>query len=144
MANVLLRVHLFARRKNDFTLQPFVSDGEGLVTIPKNDLEAEITAHYDSGLMDYYRASDCLPSVEIRVLSTDEISKAIEARKIWNELLAGERHRWTSIEQLLALYEKANNRNLLLGQSSVIRADWQQEGADCSYTLTASPSATPK
>jgi hypothetical protein len=144
MANVLLRVHLFARRKNDFHLQPFASDNEGLVTILKKDLEAEVAAHYDSGLMDYAHVSDCMPTVEIRLLSTDETGKAIEARQTWKDLLAGERDRWTSIDQLLVQYEKANNRHLLVAQSSVIRADWQQERADCFYTLIASLSATPK
>jgi hypothetical protein len=39
---VLSRVQLFARHKNDFTLQPFASDGEGLVVISKKEMEAEV------------------------------------------------------------------------------------------------------
>jgi len=38
MADVLFRVRLVARHKSDFTLQPFASDGNGLVTISRNEL----------------------------------------------------------------------------------------------------------
>jgi hypothetical protein len=93
MANVLFRVRLFARYKSDFTLQPFASDGNGLVTNSRNELEAEVAAAYDSGLMDYAHVSTCSPSVEIRLLSGEDIHRAIEARKIWTNLLAGERDR---------------------------------------------------
>ena len=57
LAGVLFQVRLFAKHKNDFALQPFASDGDGLVTILRNEIEAEIAAAYDSGLMDYSSVS---------------------------------------------------------------------------------------
>jgi len=123
MAGVLFRVHLFARKKSDFTLQPFSSDAEGLVTIAKKDIEACVAAEYDSGLMDYSHVGDCAPSVEIGPLSQDDIARAIEARETWTSLLAGERDRWTSIEQLLDVYRNSNNGRLLFDQSPPIRDD---------------------
>jgi hypothetical protein len=38
MADVLFRVRLVSRHKSDFTLQPFASDGNGFVTISRNEL----------------------------------------------------------------------------------------------------------
>ncbi len=139
MAGVLFRVQLFARHKNDFTLQPFASDGEGIVAIVKQAMEAEVAANYDSGVMDYAHVSDCRPSVEIRLLSEDDIDRAVEARKIWNQLLTGERDRWNSMDQLLNVYRSANNRKLLADQSHSIRDHWDKAGAEYSYSCVVVP-----
>jgi hypothetical protein len=140
MAVVLFRVRLFARHKNHFTLQPFASDGEGLVTILKKDMEACVEAHYDSGLMDYAPVSGCVPSVEIRLLSEDDINRAVEVRRVtWTRLLAGERDRWTSMEQLLNVYRNANNRRLLFDKSPPVRDDWASVGAEYSYDFVVMP-----
>jgi hypothetical protein len=42
-----------ARHKSDFALQPVAIDSDGARTIPRNELGAEVAAHYDSGLTDY-------------------------------------------------------------------------------------------
>jgi hypothetical protein len=139
MARVLFRVRLFARHKNDFTLQPFASNGEGLVSISRQEMEADVVANYDSGVMDYAHVSDCVPFIEIQLLSEDDIHRAIEARKIWKHLLAGERDRWTSIDQLLNVYRTANNRKLLSDQSDPIRTHWDQAGAEYSYNYIVVP-----
>jgi hypothetical protein len=139
LAGVLFQLRLFARRKNDFTLQPFASDGDGLVTISRKEIEAEIEANYDSGLMDYAHVSDCVPAVEVRLLSEEDIHHAVEARKIWKHLLAGERDRWNSMEQLLNIYRNANNVNLLSDQSPTIRDDWDKAGAEYSYDCVVVP-----
>ena len=139
IADVLFRVHLFARGKSDFMLQPFASDGNGLVTISRNEVEAEVTAAYDSGLMDYAHVSACSSAVEIRLLSGEDIHRAIEARKIWKNLLAGERDRWDSMEQLLDVYRKANNGRLLADQSPSIHDDWDKVGAEYTYDFVVLP-----
>jgi hypothetical protein len=60
--------------------------------------------------MDHYRVDDCFPTIEIRLLSEDDIHRPTEARgKTWKVLLAGERDRWNSIEELLKMYGEANN-----------------------------------
>ena len=130
---VLFRIRLSARRKNDFVLQPFESDDEGRVGILKKELEANVRDAYDSDLMGHASVSECVPSVEIRILSQEEIDRAIEARMIWTTLLAGERDRWTSIEQLLDVYKNANNWLLFSDQSPLIRDDWNVVGAEYSY-----------
>jgi len=80
LADVLLRIHAFARRKNDFDLQPFPTDSEGVAVISRDQLRAEVSATYDSGLMDYCGIEECYPAVEISVLTVDEIQRAIHAR----------------------------------------------------------------
>lgn len=98
-----------------------------------------MAAHHDSGLMDYGHVSECAPTVEIRLLSEDDIHRAIEARKIWKLLLAGERDRWKSIEQLLNVYKSANNVRLLLDQSPAIRDEWDKDGAEYAYSCIVVP-----
>lgn len=139
MARVLFRVQLFARAKDDFWLQPFVSDDRGLVTISKNDIEAGVAANFDSGLMDYCDVGTCFPMVEISLLSQDDIDRAIEARKTWTDLLAGERARWTSVGQLLDVYRTANNRRLRISQFSHIRDNWDEAAAEYSYDYFVTP-----
>jgi hypothetical protein len=139
IAGILFRVQLFARQKNDFWLQPFASDGRGLVTISKKDIEAEVRANYDSGLMDYHDVGTCFTMVEISLLSQDGIDRAIEGRKTWTSLLGGERERWTSIEQLLDVYRTANNRRLRISPFSHIRDSWDEVGAEYSYDYYVTP-----
>lgn len=137
ISNVLFGIRAFARRKNDFNLQPFPTDSGGLVTITKKELEADVAANYDSGVMDYAHIGDCSPFVEIRMLTEGEINGAVEARKIWKKLLAGERDRWRSLDQLLTVYRNANNGRLLADESPPMRVAWKTDGADYSYNFVA-------
>ncbi len=139
MADVLFRVLFFARPKSDFTLQPFASDGNGVCTISRNEVEAEVAAHYDFGLMDYAHVSGCSTSVESCLLSGEDIHRTIEARKIWTNLLAGERDRWDSMEQLLDVYRKANNGRRFADQSPSIRDNWDKVGAEYTYDFVVLP-----
>jgi hypothetical protein len=140
LAGVLFNVRLFARHKDNFTLGPYASDGDGLVTILREEIDAEINANYDSGWMNYGRVSDCVPAVEIRLLSEDDIHRAVEARKkVWKDLLAGERDRWSSMEQLLTVYESAKNVSLLIDESTPIRDEWDEDGAEYSYNCVVVP-----
>jgi len=133
IANVLFRVHAFARHKNDFNLGPYPSDGNGIVTILKRDLEAEASAHYDAGLMDHVNILDCFPEVEVSAFTHEEILKAIEARtKVWTKLLHGERERWRSIDELLGLYRSAS-KNCVRVRS--FRAVWDGTLHEYSYSV---------
>lgn len=135
--NVLFRVTAFASYKNDFHLGPFASDGAGIVTITKSDLDAGIADCYESGLMDYSNISGCSSRVEIRLLSDEDIRRAIDAReKIWTKLLPGERTRWKSIGELLNLYKSANNARFV---PDAIRMNWSEEGAEYSNIFAVAP-----
>jgi hypothetical protein len=116
-----------------------VSDQEGIVTILKKELEADVQANHDSGVMDFAYVGNCFPSVEIKPLSVEDIDGAIKARGIWKNLLAGERYRWISMEQLLNVYRNANNQELIPLQSQPIRAQWDKAGTEYSYSFMVVP-----
>ena len=124
--NILLYIKTNARHKNDFHLGPFVSDKNGVITITKKDLNNEVTATYESGLMDYSSIENCFSFVELRLYDQNEIDKMIESRtKVWNSLLKGEKERWTSINHLVDTLKKSNNKHLFLYDSTKrIRADF--------------------
>lgn len=125
---VLLGIHIFARQKNDFFLAPFVTNAGGVVTITKKELLAEVSAHYDSGLMDYVEVEEAKTVVEIRLLSVEEIEKAIFSRThVWKNLLRGERERWTSIDQLIDAYKNSSNAFVT---ADTTKALWN---ADCEH-----------
>lgn len=124
--NILLYVKTYARYKNDFYLGPFASDKNGVITITKKDLENEVTATYESGLMDYSSIDNCFSFVELRLYDQHEVNKMIESRtKVWTTLLKGEEKRWTSIYHLVDILKKSNNKHLLLYDSTkCIRTDF--------------------
>jgi carboxypeptidase C (cathepsin A) len=124
--NFLLYIKTYAKHKNDFYLGPFVSDKNGVITITKNDLDNEVTATYESGLMDYSSIENSFTFVELRLYDQNEIDKMIESRtKAWTSLLKGEKERWTSINHLVDTLKKSNNKHLLLYDSTkLIRADF--------------------
>jgi hypothetical protein len=132
MSDVLFRITAFATRKNDYCMQPFATDDEGLATITKAQLESEVAKNQDSGVMDYAGIITCSPIVEIRLLTDEEIRRATEARKIWKRLLSGERDRWESLEQLLAVYKTANNGRLLTLEPT-LRPVWNGLETNHSY-----------
>jgi hypothetical protein len=89
--------------------------------------------------MDYVHVGTCSPSIEIPLLSGEDIPRAIEARKIWTNLLAGERDRWDSMERLLDVYRKVNNGRLFADRSPSIRDDWDKIGAQYTYDFIVLP-----
>lgn len=140
LEGVLFRVQLLARRNNDFTLQPFSSDLDGLVTISRKEMESEVAAHYGCGLTDYADVSECVPSVEIRLLSEDDIRRAPEARiAVCKNLLAGELDRWNIMEEFPDVYRNARDRILLCDQSPTIHDDWDEAEAKYSHNCIVVP-----
>jgi len=137
--NVLFRFTAFASYKNDFVFQPFASDEAGIVAITKRELDAGIADCYAAGLMDYAHISGCSSRVEIRMLTDEDVQRAVDARKIWKNLLPGERVRWGSMEELLNLYKSANNMRFLSHESVPMRVNWSDEGAEYSYEFVLVP-----
>lgn len=135
LRNVLFMVHVVATRKNNFVLGPFASDEHGVVTISRNDLEDEVAAHYDSGLMDYDRIENCLPVVRVMMMSSQEIQMALESRtKVWTELLGGEPRRWGSIDAIRTTYRTATNSSISV---EPLTAGWDGTSSEYEYALVA-------
>lgn len=135
--NILLYIKTHASHKNDFELGPFVSDKDGIITIRKSDLDNEVAATYDSGLMDYSSIDSNFSFVELRLYNQIEIDKLIESRtKAWKTLLKGETERWTSINHLVDTFKKSNNKLLLLYDSTRrIRADFDGTQTEYDFQL---------
>ena len=135
--NILLYIKTYASHKNDFYLGPFVSDKYGIITINKTDLDNEVVATYESGLMDYSSIESNFSFVELRLYNQEEINKLIESRtQYWTNLLKGERERWTSINHLVDTLKKSNNKLLRLYESiRHIRADFDGSQKEYEFTL---------
>lgn len=137
-ADILVGVRAIARRKNDFYLGPYPTNADGVSTFTKADLQADVEATYDSGLMDYCHITDCQPFVEIKLWSLDEISKAITARtETWTSLLKGEKVRWRSIDELVAVFRRALLATRPISGSSEphIRGEWNDSAAQYDYVI---------
>lgn len=132
--NVIFTVHLFARRKNDFNLGPYVSNIDGVVVITETDIRHEVAATYDSGLMDYVSVETCHTLVEIRLEPDENIQRALNCRETaWKNLLKGETERWGSMQNLLRTYREATNNRLK--DLSRIRADWDGSKEEYEYNF---------
>jgi hypothetical protein len=135
LAEVLFRIHAFARRKNDFDLGPYPTNAEGVAVISRSELGAEVSAAYDSGLMDYCGINECDPTVEISVLTTDQIQRAIHVRTmVWRHLLKGEEQRWASINELVELYGRAANSQIW---AEPLRAEWDGQRSEYEHSVVA-------
>jgi hypothetical protein len=135
LANVILRIDTHATRKNDISLFPFATDSDGVVRISKEEMQAEVSATYDSGLMDYSSIESADSVVEIRVCSMAEIKNAITSRSsVWTSLLPGEQKRWRSIGDLIALLSAATNARCE-GPEAKVHGVWNQLGAQLEYEI---------
>jgi hypothetical protein len=136
-ADVLLGVHAFARRKNDYWLGPYPTDEEGVARISREALLADVDATHDSGLMDYAGITECEPVVELAVWSADQIRQALVARReIWRSLLRGEERRWKSVPDLIALYERALTiANEEWAPVATVSSDWSLPGLTHTHIL---------
>ena len=143
MANVIFGVHLFASRKNDFYLGPYVSNADGFVVITKEDLNHDVEATYSSGLMDYVSVDTCHTLVEIELKTAEDIEKAIHCReKVWPILLKGEAERWGTLKSLLKTYKTSTNKNLKVSKEfSHIRDDWDGSRDEYEYDFVIIPKA---
>ncbi len=141
ISNILFQVHTFARRKNDFFLGPYPTKEQGIAHFTKTELEMDVQATYDSGLMDYMNVGDCSSFVEIELLSERQIQQALKSRtEVWVRLLKGERERWGTMENLLRAYRESRNRELNVEEDfSKIRAEWDGTQATCTYDFVVSP-----
>jgi len=120
LAGVVFAVRLIARSKNDYTLAPLVSDATGVVAIAREVCECFVEANHASGLMDYSGVGQCSTRVEIRHLSGAEVERAAHARrKVWRSLLRGEDRLFRSMDELLALYDRAPNARLTVSSPSL-------------------------
>ena len=140
MPKVLFAIQTFATHKNDISMFPFATEDDGVARITRDLMRAEISATYDSGLMDYASIESAYDMIEVRIASVSEIERVIESRsKSWTSLLKGERERWKNMDELLELLRSANNRELdipdALSLRPKVRDSWSDPTADKRYEV---------
>jgi hypothetical protein len=144
LANVLIKIQTFAIYKKSISLFPFATNHDGISRITKEEICAEVSATYDSGLMDYTAIESAHESVEILLASQTEIEKAISARtNVWKNLLKGEKERWKTIGDLISLYTFSNNHLLEIPDDlptrPKIRDSWIRPDTEYNYEIYVRP-----
>jgi hypothetical protein len=143
-ADILVNIHLSARRKNDFHLGPYPTNAEGVASFTREDMRASVDDTYASGLMDYGPVEECFPRVLILLSTPESISKALEARtKVWTLLFKGEKRRWKSIEELRSLYRRAAEaiQNISVLPPARLQAEWTNATAKYEYSFEVEAAA---
>lgn len=121
--DIIVMVHIFAMRKNDYHLGPFFTNENGELEINKEILEISTEAELQTGLMDYRKVDECSPLVEISILSEGEITNLIKGRTLWG-IIGREKKLYNTKEELLNRIKKCNN-NLVLPNS--LRVIWNKD-----------------
>ncbi len=86
--NVAVFIKLFATVKNDFVFMPDYSNDRGEIIITRQWLSDRIRETADFFVMDYASTlGSCYPRFEIRVLSAEELGRAIKARHLYQTAL---------------------------------------------------------
>ena len=135
LSGLVFAARLHSTQRNDYELEPFVSNAAGIVEFARERLLHLVSAAHDSGLMDYAGLAACSGAVELRLLSGAEVARAAQARRtVWHELLNGERSLFASIEELVAVYDEASNSRVV-AQTAVVRSTWIGDERTPHYTL---------
>lgn len=121
--SIIISIHLFAMKKNDYYLGPFFSDENGEIEIDKNTLEISAEAELGTGLMDYKDVHECSPLVEINILSQEEINNVMKGRTLWG-IIGRENEIYNTKEDLLNRIR--NNNNHLVNPRS-FRVIWDKD-----------------
>ncbi|MCL4486773.1 MAG: hypothetical protein M1570_01415 [Chloroflexi bacterium] len=88
---IVTTLTLYAKRKNNYDFGPKLSDSAGLITISREWVARSIEETMDFFIMDYSsRLEDCLPYVDVRVDSQEDILKEISARSAHPSIKLGE------------------------------------------------------
>jgi hypothetical protein len=134
LAGVVFEARLRARANNDYVLAPFISDSHGVVRFTRERCEALVEAEHDSGLMDFAGLENCDAPAEVRHLSGTEVRKAADIRRrVWTRLLRGEDRLFSSINELIAIYQNAPNERIR-ARDGTLYPRW--EGGDSKRDFT--------
>jgi len=84
---IAITLTLYARKKNDYHLGPDLSDSSGIITIDRDWVKRSLEANINCFPMDYYSTmGDCYPYIGIKIMSIDDIHRAIAAMKLYGEV----------------------------------------------------------
>lgn len=87
ISNIAAQIKLFANRKNDYNFILPLSDETGCINVTKDWLLEEIKKEQMLFVMDYSSTlDDCKPYVEVSILDTEALSRAVNAMFLYQEL----------------------------------------------------------
>ncbi len=85
---IAVMLTLFARKKNDYHMIPQLSDAQGWIQIRREWVERQVEIDRNLFIMDYASSvEECSEGVELRVMSEDEIRRAISAMQTYRGVL---------------------------------------------------------
>ena len=105
--NVAFLLTLYAHRKNNYSVGPFVSDNQGVVAISKEDCLKSIDASQQLALMDYASSlTECLPKISIELMSPENLEYFIENSRKFRDIYS---RYWDCSEETLGRLEACDN-----------------------------------
>lgn len=88
VSGVAVMLTLHARRKNDYHMIPAPSDSRGWVFVHREWVEKQIEIDRNLFVMDYASSlAECDANVLLKVISQEELSRAISAMQLYGEAL---------------------------------------------------------
>ncbi|MBB6214116.1 hypothetical protein HNQ80_000185 [Anaerosolibacter carboniphilus] len=86
ISNIATKIKVFASHKNDYNFILPLSDEMGYIKITKDWLMEEIKKEQALFVMDYSSMlEDCKPQIEISVLDTEALSRAVNAMYLFQD-----------------------------------------------------------
>lgn len=119
--NIAVRIKLFAKHKNDYNFILPLSDEKGCIKITRDWLEEEIRKEQTLFVMDYSsKLNDCNPEIEITVLNTEELLRAVNAMYVYKDAIG-------ISDDEIRRYKNANNSKYLPWKEKIIFESYQGE-----------------
>jgi hypothetical protein len=88
ISNIAIKIRLFTNHKNDYNFILPISDERGHIKITRDWLNEEIRKEQALFVMDYSSMlDDCRSQIEISVLGTEDLSRAINAMYIFQDAI---------------------------------------------------------
>lgn len=115
LSNIVLGIHLYASRKNDYNFTLPLSDKNGTILISKEWLINQVNIQKELAIMDYSSdLEDCLPKLKFDVLNTKEIKNVLYAWSLYkiylgikqeniDALLKAENYLYTPMTKIIEL-----------------------------------------
>ena len=84
ISKIAVTLTIFAQSKNDYHVGPPLSNREGIIFVKHNWIKNAIDNIRNSFIVDYTSTLEqCLSDIRIKVMSIDEINRAISAMKLY-------------------------------------------------------------
>lgn len=124
--NIAVTLILYAHKKNNYFLEPKISDDAGEVSFTKDDCLKSIENSKRFYLMDYISTLEqCLPFISIEIISRDIIDSIIRRRRANRDIY---QKYWNCSEEYLRFLENSDNHKYVNKTYEFTESDlWQNK-----------------